>query len=279
MIRPFTEELARDHASIWILNPTTTRPPTKYTETRLSNLFSSTRVSRSCATLGNPRILSPSGHHGYQDGTSLQTEVGLCFRPSCTMRPKTAVLNTTTIPSQISLTVKGLGLGTIVKRTQILQYRVIGDSKTENKSCITKQAVLTLMELITQDRWQPDTSVEGIATRTRDNLDTQLSEMASYVLSAIGDRKQDSYIALLTTWCNHCLNYITGWGGKATSTPSNWYTCNICDCGDFDICTQCYDSGKRCNERGHELKKAAVASMWFPYDEELIRTLKAHGNK
>jgi hypothetical protein len=135
------------------------------------------------------------------------------------------------------------------------------------------------MELITQDRWQPDTSVEGIATRTRDNLDTQLSEMASYVLSAIGDRKQDSYIALLTTWCNHCLNYITGWGGKATSTPSNWYTCNICDCGDFDICTQCYDSGKRCNERGHELKKAAVASMWFPYDEELIRTLKAHGNK
>jgi hypothetical protein len=115
------------------------------------------------------------------------------------MRPKTAVLNTTTIPSQISLTVKGLGLGTIVKRTQILQYRVIGDSKTENKSCITKQAVLTLMELITQDRWQPDTSVEGIATRTRDNLDTQLSEMASYVLSAIGDRKQDSYIALLTT--------------------------------------------------------------------------------
>jgi hypothetical protein len=101
MIRPFSEELARDHASIWILNPTTTRPPPKYTETRLSNLFSSTRVSRFCATLGNPRILSPSGHHGYQDGTSLQTEVGLCFRPSCTMRPKTAILNTSTIPSQI----------------------------------------------------------------------------------------------------------------------------------------------------------------------------------
>jgi hypothetical protein len=103
--------------------------------------------------------------------------------------------------------------------------------------------------------------------------------MASYVLSAIVGHKQDSYIALLTTWCNHCLNYISSCGGKATSTPSNWYNCNICDYGDFDVCTLCYDAGKRCKERSHELKKADRASMWFPYDEELIRTLEAHGNR
>jgi hypothetical protein len=91
-------------------------------------------------------------------------------------------------PIADSLTVRGVCLGPIVKRTSTLRYRVMGDSKTKDKSRITKEALLTLVEIITQDRWQPDTSDEAIATRARDNLDTQLSSMA-------------------------CLVHITGWGG------------------------------------------------------------------
>jgi hypothetical protein len=184
-------------------------------------------------------------------------------------------------PIANSLTVRGLNLGKVMKRSGMLDCQVLKGQKTQEKISVIKQTLLALTDLITHHRRHFDTMDEVIApTRACDNLNAQLSKLSSYVLSVIKNRKEDSYIALFTMWCNHCEKYISSWGGTAaTSTPPSYHNCKICDYGNFDICTQCYDLGKRCYERSHSPTKETVPVLKIPHDEELIETLQANVGK
>lgn len=175
-----------------------------------------------------------------------------------------------------SLSVQGLNLRSPIETTSVLKYQTMNSQEPGLDNSTNEWNLLAILRLISRDRWNPDMSSESTATRSQRNMQTHFANFSSYVLRLIQDSKENSYISLYSIWCSHCKNYISLLDGGASPTPSRLYHCGVCDHGDFDLCTACYRKGERCKVPSHTLRELGIPSLWIPYTEEVVETLKAH---
>jgi hypothetical protein len=148
-----------------------------------------------------------------------------------------------------TLTVQGLNLGSIVETDTVLRFGdVRAPTDHSDREGPTKDQLMAMSRVMVQDRWQDEIGLENAAERADKNLWTHFADFSAYLLPLLETHKQDSYIPLYTKWCNVCGEYISE-RLKPTSNLSKLYNCEICDYGDYDICTKCYDLGNRCHDR------------------------------
>jgi hypothetical protein len=152
-------------------------------------------------------------------------------------------------------------LGPIVETDTILRF---GDRRAYadylNREDPIKDQLMNLSRIVVQDRWQHEIGLENAAGRADSNLRAHFADFSAYLLPLLENYKQDSYIPLCSTWCDVCEHFIAEQRKPKSNLPKI-YSCQICEDGDFDLCTNCYDSGKRCKVQTHVLQSTMPPSI------------------
>jgi hypothetical protein len=183
-----------------------------------------------------------------------------------------------TILSESTLHVQGLSLGQVLDTDTVLRIRgERGPTDYSGGEDSISEHLMTMSRILVQDRWQDIPGAENTARRAHKNLRAHFADFCACLLPLLKMHEKDSYIPFYSTWCTVCKSFI-GEGRKPTLNLSKVYNCQICDSGDYDLCTNCYNEGKRCKDPKHDLKSTTVTSFWCPYTQEIIGELEANAN-
>ncbi|CAI6338039.1 unnamed protein product [Periconia digitata] len=179
-----------------------------------------------------------------------------------------------------NLTLRGLCVGTVVDITGFLKF----DDKqglTNNADCddSVRASLIEVSRILLQDKWQEesDRDEENTAQRAIDNPRAHFADFCAYLLPLLEGHAQDSYITFDSWWCNLCSEYIIKQRQAVPKLP-RMYHCRICDDDDFDLCSNCYDSGKWCKDSRHRLKSVKPVHLWCPYNAQVIQQLRVHAS-
>jgi hypothetical protein len=177
-------------------------------------------------------------------------------------------------PEADTLRVLGLQLGSIVETDPVLRYE---DLDLSNREDPTQHSLMVMSRIIVQDRWQDEIGLENAAERVDKNLQIHFADFCAYILPLLETCKQGSYICLCSVWCNVCGQFICD-KRKPTAELSKLYNCQICNWGDFDMCSNCFDLGERCPDPRHKLQSMTGTSFWCPYTDKIIKALQGHAS-
>lgn len=114
--------------------------------------------------------------------------------------------------------------------------------------------------------------VDALHERAQANIDEHFANFAAFVLTALENRNDDVFISLNSTFCHVCNRAIARMSQRhgEEATAQN---CNLCQMGAFDICSDCYLTGKRCLEPKHTNKQRTLQGFWCRYDDAMIKRL------
>ncbi|KAF2650282.1 hypothetical protein K491DRAFT_782753 [Lophiostoma macrostomum CBS 122681] len=170
------------------------------------------------------------------------------------------------------LAVQGLNLGSLRIANTILEHEIIS-SELDGRVIDDRFGAVT--KLTTLERWF-STSGKYNGERSGPNMQNQINRIATHALRLLENRKETIYIPLNSVQCDQCEEYISGLDGAATSTSTSYYHCLICHLGDFDICTACYSTGKRCEVPSHTLREQKVPSLRLLYTKQIFGILRTY---
>lgn len=177
-------------------------------------------------------------------------------------------------PNSSALQVKGLELGSITEVSPVAKYSSMASQHSKADASTTRDKLMTVMRLLTQDRWQHDLTNETAAHRNNENSGIQFASFSSYILDMFNDHEDELYISLIHIWCDICGRVICSSEGPLSTVHSSYYFCNICVDGDFDLCIACYDGGIRCHDADHTLSRSKPTALSIPYTTEIVKVLK-----
>lgn len=106
---------------------------------------------------------------------------------------------------------------------------------------------------------------EGIHQRASENVDEHFANFAAYVMKLLDGEKKSKYLSSFFVTCHVCYKSLTAM--QAYEEVQKAWNCRICHMGAFDICEECYGSGKRCLDEGHEIRKRNLQGFWFEFEE------------
>jgi hypothetical protein len=178
-----------------------------------------------------------------------------------------------------TLTIQGLNLGPIMETNSLLRFageQTLGNYPDGGR--FTKDHLMTMSRIMVQDRFQEPADLENAADRSNKNLEAHFADFSAYLLPLLKTHGQDSYISFCSTWCDLCHNFIAKRRDPTSNVPSAYF-CDVCNPGTFDICTDCYNSGKWCRNSEHILRCAVLSGLYCPYSHEIIDQLEAHAHR
>jgi hypothetical protein len=171
------------------------------------------------------------------------------------------------------LIVQGLNMGSVERVSTVLRYQDEQSLKDSTAIGCAEDSLLTLSRMMALDRVRRLLGSSNAEERTAMNLGEHVADFSAYLLPIIKEFKQDGYIAVETTWCDICKEFIA-YHSKATMKPSMSYTCQICEVGSYDICEKCYVDGKKCKDPDHILELKILPSIWCPFTADIVSKLE-----
>ena len=152
------------------------------------------------------------------------------------------------------LSLRGVLLGTISKVSHVLATRderpTPPDPISERFDRIRVRSLTTTAGLLAHDSCVESQSVldaERGNKRARYHQREHFADFAAWLLPHVTkSHGHDFYIPPVRSWRYHCYKAIVSSDEPLMDEPPLCYTCDTCGMGDHQICTSCFNNGKRC---------------------------------
>ncbi|KAF2429311.1 HET-domain-containing protein [Tothia fuscella] len=179
--------------------------------------------------------------------------------------------------NQNVLSLQGIKLGTIVTTSTSLEYTAFGTQDSSSSETGVETQLRAISKILTHDRWQEAPFVETNATRSHDNDEALFAGFSAYILPLLKDHGEACHISLMVgICCDCCGKWLHPLRGKASTIPSEFFRCHICESGPEDICLACYNTGRRCGDPSHIMKRRTVRNILIQHTDAVFDILKRH---
>lgn len=156
----------------------------------------------------------------------------------------------------------GVNLGNVVSLSKVVACSFLSEENTDLDPWEAEQTLRKLARLV---------------ARSNDEFDP--ADMAAYLYQHLYRRDADTFIAIADIVCDHCAQQISSSEGTASSTIAQYYKCDYCDHGDFDVCVSCFENGKRCRDEAHTLHNTSVTSVLVQHVQGLVDFLSDYADE
>jgi hypothetical protein len=178
-----------------------------------------------------------------------------------------------------SLFLRGIFIDTIKETNVPLGTGHTFDDQTffaTDKWNSSESHIMALSKILAQDHkfhvvGEPQ-DVDDLHERASNSAQEHFANFAAYICSTVKDLNDDAFISPYHVSCHVCVNTITDIGRTYKHLPTS-YNCQLCHMGAFDICSECYSSGRHCLKPDHTIKIRNLQGFWWRYNQDTAKLL------
>jgi hypothetical protein len=140
--------------------------------------------------------------------------------------------------------------------------------------------MVTLSRILVQDHkhyiaGQPQ-GVDALHERAAANIQEHFANFAAYICQTLERRTTSVFVSLQQVACHVCCRTIS----RTSQTHEEVLTahnCRLCHMGAFDICSECFTTGRRCLDTKHIIQPRNLQGFWCQYNGDARETLAKVG--